>query len=70
MATTTTTLLATLASLTAMACAPIGQKGGDDHDGPDAGVSDRPCDDPAIKTGNVTLTGSDSSVTSSSTAAT
>ncbi|MEO8552166.1 MAG: hypothetical protein ABI678_19445 [Kofleriaceae bacterium] len=63
MATTTTTLLASLASLTAMACAPIGNKAGDDNSGPDAGVSAKPCDDPAIKTGNVTLTGSDSSVT-------
>jgi hypothetical protein len=63
MATTTTTLLASLASLTAMACAPIGQKGGDDDGtGPDAGVSDKPCDDPTIKTGNITISGANSTV--------
>lgn len=56
MATTTTTLLASLVSLTAMACAPIGQKGGDDTSGPDAGsTADKPCDKPSVKTGNVTI---------------
>jgi hypothetical protein len=57
--TVTTTLLASLAALTA-ACAPIGHPG--QRETPDAGTAAKTCDSPVLKTANVTLSGSGSSM--------
>src|SRR3954467_15228688 len=61
MTTTRLTRTALFAAFAATGCAPIGQgNGGGNDNGPAAGTTATTCDQPVVKTMNLTLTGSDS----------
>jgi len=60
---TTTQLTGTTALLAALAvtgCAQLGQPNGGNNDGPDAGTTAKTCDQPIVKTMNLTLSANDS----------